>query len=78
VREAMHAVFLFHALKLGFDMAIVNAGCLPVYDTIKPELVKLCEDLMFDRCAEATENLLTYAKSMTTEGKAAKVDATCG
>jgi 5-methyltetrahydrofolate--homocysteine methyltransferase len=55
-------------------MAIVNAGCLPVYSTIAPALVTLCEDLLFDRDPEATERLLVFAKSMTTEGKVAKAD----
>ena len=74
VREAMHAVFLYHALQVGFDMAIVNAGSLPVYNTIAPELVRMCEDLLFDRTEEATEHLLTYAKGLTAQGKAVKQD----
>lgn len=43
IREAMHGVFLFHAIKAGMDMGIVNAGSLPVYTDIEPELLKLCE-----------------------------------
>lgn len=74
VREAMHAVFLYHAVQAGLDMAIVNAGCLPVYDTIAAPLVKLCEDLLFDRDPEATEHLLVLAKTMTAGGKVEKPD----
>lgn len=72
VREAMHAVFLYHGIKAGLDMAIVNAGCLPVYDTIEASLIKLCEDLLFDRTPDATDNLLAHAKSMSKEGKVNK------
>jgi 5-methyltetrahydrofolate--homocysteine methyltransferase len=75
VREAMHACFLYHAIKVGLDMAIVNAGCLPVYDTIDASLVKLCEDLLFDRNAEATDSLLTYAKSMSKDAKSGAKEA---
>eukprot|EP00048_Salpingoeca_helianthica_P021694 m.13842 g.13842 ORF g.13842 m.13842 type:complete len:1244 (-) comp6297_c0_seq2:195-3926(-) len=71
VREAMHACFLYHGIKAGLDMAIVNAGCLPVYDTIDPTLIKLCEDLLFDRSPDATENLLVHAKSMSKDSKGA-------
>ncbi|CAL8106852.1 unnamed protein product [Orchesella dallaii] len=69
VREAMHSVFLFHAIKAGMDMGIVNAGNLPVYDDIDPPLLKLCEDLIFNRDPEATEKILEYAQS---HGKGAK------
>ena len=62
VREAMHSVFLYHAIKAGMDMGIVNAGQLPVYDDIEPALLKLCEDLLWNRDPDGTEKLLTYAQ----------------
>lgn len=61
MREAMHSVFLYHAIKAGMDMGIVNAGCLPVYDDIEPELLKLCEALLWNTDPECTEKLLAYA-----------------
>jgi cobalamin-dependent methionine synthase I len=48
----MHSVFLYHAIQAGMDMGIVNAGCLPVYDDIDKELLKLCEDLLWNRDPE--------------------------
>lgn len=48
----MHSVFLFHAIKSGMDMGIVNAGNLPVYDDIDPPLLKLCEDLIYNKDPE--------------------------
>ncbi len=62
VRAAMHSVFLFHAIKAGMDMAIVNAGALPVYDDIDPELRELCEDAILNRRPDATERLLEAAQ----------------
>ncbi|MEI6822643.1 MAG: methionine synthase [Bacteroidota bacterium] len=62
VREAMHSAFLYHAIKAGLDMGIVNAGNLPVYDDIEPELLKLCEDAILNRNNEATELLIAYAE----------------
>ncbi|RVU19701.1 methionine synthase [Methylobacterium oryzihabitans] len=61
VREAMHAVFLYHAIKVGMDMGIVNAGQLAVYDELDPELRELCEDVVLNRRADATERLLDQA-----------------
>ena len=55
VREAMHAVFLYHAIRAGMDMGIVNAGALPVYDDIEPELRERAEDVLLNRRADATE-----------------------
>ncbi|XP_066090739.1 methionine synthase isoform X2 [Saccopteryx bilineata] len=69
IREAMHGVFLYHAIKFGMDMAIVNAGNLPVYDDIHKELLQLCEDLIWNKDPEATEKLLRYAQ---THGKGGK------
>src|SRR5262249_23699903 len=62
VREAMHAVFLYHAIRAGMDMGIVNAGQLAVYETIDPELRKACEDAILNRRADATERLLAVAE----------------
>ncbi|XP_037611245.1 methionine synthase isoform X1 [Sebastes umbrosus] len=63
IREAMHGAFLYHAIKDGMDMGIVNAGNLPVYDDIDKELLLLCENLIWNRDAEATEKLLAYAQN---------------
>lgn len=76
IREAMHAVFLYHAIKAGLDMGIVNAGNLPVYDEIPAGLLKLLEDVVLNRRKDATERLLAYAARMKTEsGKEQKEDA---
>ncbi|ERE78688.1 methionine synthase-like protein, partial [Cricetulus griseus] len=69
IREAMHGVFLYHAIKFGMDMGIVNAGNLPVYDDIQKDLLQLCEDLIWNKDSEATEKLLRYAQ---THGKGGK------
>ncbi|XP_072312800.1 methionine synthase [Eucyclogobius newberryi] len=63
IREAMHGAFLYHAIKHGLDMGIVNAGNLPVYDDINKELLDLCENLIWNKDPEATEKLLTYAQN---------------
>jgi 5-methyltetrahydrofolate--homocysteine methyltransferase len=62
VREAMHAVFLYHAIQAGMDMGIVNAGQLAVYETIDPELREVCEDAVLNRRPDATERLLADAE----------------
>ncbi|XP_034964274.2 methionine synthase isoform X1 [Zootoca vivipara] len=69
IREAMHGVFLYHAIKYGLDMGIVNAGNLPVYDDIHKELLQLCEDLIWNKDPEATEKLLRYAQTHAQGGK---------
>lgn len=69
LREAFHSVFLFHAIKNGMDMGIVNAGALPLYDDIDETLKKLCEDLIWNRDPEATEKLLSLAQQMKNEPK---------
>lgn len=72
VREAMHAVFLFHAIKAGMGMGIVNAGQLVVYDEIEPKLRELCEDVILNRNNdnnEATEKLITFAETVKAKGK---------
>lgn len=62
VREAMHAVFLYHAIQAGMDMGIVNAGQLAVYDSIDAELREACEDVVLNRRADGTERLLEIAE----------------
>ncbi|WFU40409.1 methionine synthase [Bradyrhizobium sp. CB82] len=62
VREAMHSVFLYHAIKAGMDMGIVNAGQMIVYDDIDPELRQVCEDVVLNRDAGASERLLALAE----------------
>nr|MBP6314579.1 methionine synthase [Chitinophagaceae bacterium] len=72
VREAMHSVFLFYAIKAGMDMGIVNAGQLAVYDEIEPQLKKLCEDVILNRNNdqnEATESLIQFAETVKAKGK---------
>jgi len=74
VREAMHAVFLYHAIAAGMDMAIVNAGQLAVYDELDPVLREHCEDLVLNRRADATERMLVLATTLGT-GPVKKEDA---
>ena len=62
----MHASFLFHAIRAGLDMGIVNAGQLAVYEDIEPELLERVEDLLFDRRPDATERLVEHASTVTT------------
>jgi 5-methyltetrahydrofolate--homocysteine methyltransferase len=71
VREAMHSVFLFHAIQAGMDMGIVNAGQLAVYEQIDPELRELCEDVVLNRRADATERLLEAAPRFKGDGAGA-------
>ena len=68
VREAMHSVFLYHAIKAGMDMGIVNAGQLALYDDIEPELRELVEDVILNRRADATDRLLEAAQRYRGEG----------
>ncbi len=72
VREAIHSVFLFHAIRAGMDMGIVNAGQLVIYDEIEPKLKQLCEDVVLNRNNdnnEATENLIQFAETVKAKGK---------
>jgi 5-methyltetrahydrofolate--homocysteine methyltransferase len=72
VREAMHAVFLFHAIKAGMDMGIVNAGQLVIYDEIEPSLRHLCEDVILNRNNDdnqQTEKLIAFAETVKAKGK---------
>ncbi len=72
VREAMHSVFLYHAIKAGMDMGIVNAGQIAVYDDLDPELREACEDVVLNRRPDATERLLALADKFRGAGQAAK------
>src|SRR5262245_864112 len=68
VRQAMHSVFLYHAIAAGLDMAIVNAGQITIYDDIEPELRELCEDVILNRRPDATDRLLEAAGKYRGEG----------
>ncbi len=85
VREAMHSVFLYHAVKAGLDMGIVNPGMLKIYDEIEPELLRCVEDVILDTDAEATGRLIDKASRIMEEKGAAgagqrpeEPEATCG
>ncbi|MFN3462656.1 MAG: methionine synthase [Terricaulis sp.] len=69
VREAMHAVFLYHAIRAGMDMGIVNAGSLTLYDDVEPELRERVEDVLLNRRDDATERLLEIAERAKAGGK---------
>ncbi|MBO2010616.1 methionine synthase [Hymenobacter negativus] len=70
VREAMHTAFLYHAIKAGLDMGIVNPGQLGVYDEIEPGLLELAEDVLLNRRADATERLVEFADTVKQKDKA--------
>jgi 5-methyltetrahydrofolate--homocysteine methyltransferase len=70
VREAIHSAFLYHAIKAGLDMGIVNAGQLAVYEDVPPDLLERVEDVIFNRRPEATERLVQFAE--TVKGAAAR------
>jgi 5-methyltetrahydrofolate--homocysteine methyltransferase len=72
VREAMHSVFLYHAIAAGMDMGIVNAGQIAVYDDLDPQLREACEDVVLNRRAEAAERLLALAERHRGQGKEKK------
>lgn len=76
IREAMHSVFLYHAIQAGLDMAIVNPGMLQVYDDIEPELLKAVEEVVLNKHSNATENLIALAEKIkgnkTADGKPVK------
>ncbi|WP_439491425.1 vitamin B12 dependent-methionine synthase activation domain-containing protein [Blastomonas fulva] len=75
VRRAMHSVFLYHAIKAGMDMGIVNAGQLDIYDDINPELREACEDVIWDRREDSTERLITLAESFRGKDERAEKQA---
>jgi 5-methyltetrahydrofolate--homocysteine methyltransferase len=75
VREAMHAVFLYHAIEAGLDMAIVNAGMLGVYAEIPKDLLERVEDVILNRRADATERLVTFADELkASQGGASRIE----
>ncbi|MFM7842905.1 MAG: methionine synthase, partial [Planctomycetota bacterium] len=74
VREAMHAAFLYHAIRAGLDMGIVNAGQLAVYEEIPRELRDRVEDVLLNRRPDATERLIEYAGTVKGKGKAAAAE----
>ena len=73
LREAMHSVFLYHAIAAGMDMGIVNAGQIAVYDDLDPELRDACEDVVLNRRADAADRLLAIAERFRGHGRDAKV-----
>src|SRR5690606_25137780 len=73
VREAIHAAFLFHAIRAGMDMGIVNAGALAVYDEIDPPVRERIEDVVLNPRPDATERLLEIAGDYSGTGEAAEV-----
>ena len=75
VREAMHSAFLYHAIKAGLDMAIVNPSMLQVYDEIEPELLKCVEDVIFNTDPQATERLIDKATAITAKATAVQAGA---
>jgi len=74
VREAMHSAFLYHAIKAGLDMGIVNAGMIDVYDEINKELLELVEDVLLNRRDDSTERLIQYADRIKSKGKVIERD----
>jgi 5-methyltetrahydrofolate--homocysteine methyltransferase len=74
VREAMHSAFLFHAIKAGLDMGIVNAGQLVVYEDIPPDLLERVEDVIFNRRSDATERLVEFANTVQGGGTKRELD----
>jgi 5-methyltetrahydrofolate--homocysteine methyltransferase len=74
VREAIHSVFLYHAIQAGLDMGIVNAGQLAVYEDIPPDLLEHVEDIVFDRRPDATERMVAFAATVHGEGVKREVD----
>jgi len=69
VREAMHSAFLYHAIKAGMDMGIVNAGQLGIYDDIPKDMLELVEDVLLNRRDDATERMVTFAETVKSKGK---------
>ncbi len=74
VREAMHSAFLYHGIKAGMDMGIVNAGMIEVYDEIPKDLLEHVEDVLLNRRDDATERLLEFAEQVKGDGKVKKKD----
>ncbi|MGH2996370.1 MAG: vitamin B12 dependent-methionine synthase activation domain-containing protein, partial [Gaiellaceae bacterium] len=76
VREAIHSAFLFHAIRAGLDMGIVNAGQLAVYEDIPADLLEHVEDIIFDRRPDATERMVSFADTVRGEGTRRELDLT--
>jgi 5-methyltetrahydrofolate--homocysteine methyltransferase len=74
VREAMHSSFLYHGVRAGLDMGIVNAGQLAVYEDIPKDLLELVEDVLFDRRPDATDRLVSFAETVASSGTKRVVD----
>lgn len=74
VREAIHSAFLYHAIKAGLDMGIVNAGMLQVYDDVPKDLLEMVEDVLLNRREDATERLVTFAETIKAGGKKIEKD----
>ncbi len=74
VRQAIHSAFLYHARAAGLDMAIVNAGQLPVYDDIPKDLLEHVEDIIFNRRPDATERMVTFAETVKGGGVVRELD----
>src|SRR5204863_4931609 len=75
VREAIHAAFLYHAIRAGMDMGIVNAGQLAVYEQIPPRLLELVEDVLLNRRPDATERRVEFAETVKQKSGAADTSA---
>ena len=73
VREAMHSAFLYHAIRAGLDMGIVNAGMLEVYEEIPPDLLERVEDVLLNRLPDATERLIEFAETVKLQDKSEKI-----
>ncbi len=73
VRDAMHSIFLYYAIQAGMDMGIVNAGQLPIYDTIEKELKQLCEDVILNKHKDATDKLIVFAEQLQNKDRIAVV-----
>jgi 5-methyltetrahydrofolate--homocysteine methyltransferase len=74
VREAIHSAFLYHAIRAGLDMAIVNAGQIALYEDIPADLLEHVEDIVFDRRPDATERMVAFAETVRGEGKKKELD----
>jgi 5-methyltetrahydrofolate--homocysteine methyltransferase len=72
VRESIHSAFLYHAIKHGLDMGIVNAGVIPVYDDVPKDMLELIEDVLLNRRPDATERLVDFAEQIKSQGKEVK------
>jgi 5-methyltetrahydrofolate--homocysteine methyltransferase len=74
VREAIHSAFLYHAIRAGMDMGIVNAGQLVIYEEIPKDLLEHVEDILFDRRPDATERLVAFAETVKGQGQKREID----